>query len=283
MLKILNKMSQSNAPQLAIFEQKHIRSVHHEGETWFSVIDIIDILTDSKDPRGYWKVLKGREPQLVTNCYQLKMPASDGKMRATDCANTEGVFRIIQSIPSPKAEPFKMWLAQAGKEKIEETADAELSIDRQIENYRAKGYSEKWITRRMQTIRTRNALTHEWKNRGIEDSQDYQRLTATIATQTFGVTPSEHSKIKNLEGQNLRDHMTEFELIFTALGEEATRSLTVDRDAQGYNDNHDAATDGGRMAGNARQNFEKELGKPVVSSQNFLQESPKTDELPPMK
>jgi DNA-damage-inducible protein D len=274
-------MSQPNDNQLAIFEQKHIRSVQHEGETWFSVIDIVEILTDSKDPRGYWKVLKGREPQLVTICYQLKMPASDGKMRATDCANTEGVLRIIQSVPSPKAEPFKMWLAQAGKEKIEETADPELSIDRQIEGYRAKGYSEKWITRRMQTIRTRNALTNEWKNRGIEDSQDYQRLTATIATQTFGVTPSEHSKLKNLEGQNLRDHMTEFELIFTALGEEATRSLTVDRDAQGYNDNHDAATDGGRMAGNARRNFEKELGKPVVSSQNFLQESPKTEELPP--
>jgi prophage antirepressor-like protein len=256
--------------QLAVFEQKTIRKTLFEGEIYFSVVDIIGVLTDSVSPRDYWTTMKRREPQMPTICRRLKMQAEDGKQRLTDCANTEGVFRILMSVPSPKAEPFKLWLAQVGKQHIDETENPELLTDRQAEIYKAKGYPEEWISRRLQSIEIRKSLTEEWKNRGVKEGQEYSILTAEIAKATFGVTPSEHSKIKGLEKENLRDHMTPIELIFTMLGEESTRIIATNDNAQGFAGNHDAARQGGNIAGGARKKLEKKSGEKVVSSHNFL-------------
>ena len=259
--------------KLDLFEEGNkVRKVWHEGEWHFSVIDIIEVLTDSTVPRKYWNNVKTREPQLSSICGQLKMKAADGKERATDTANTEGVFRIMMSVPSPKAEPFKLWLARTGKEHIEEIGDPELGFDRLKSIYEAKGYPKEWIERRMQTIEVRKQLTDEWKNRGVKEGQDYAILTAEIAKATFGLTPSEHSKLKGLERQNLRDHMTQLELIFTALGEEATRINTIDDDAQGFQENHEAALRGGQAAGDARVSFEKRQNQKVVSRENYLKQ-----------
>jgi DNA-damage-inducible protein D len=265
--------------KLMLFEEKQIRHVWHENDWYFSVIDVIEILTDSPKPRVYWGVLKNREAQLFTVCKQLKMLASDGRQRITDCANTEGILRLIMSVPSPKAEPFKHWLASLGKQAIEETENPELLTERQAEIYRAKGYSEEWITRRVQTIETRKALTDEWQQRGVKDNQDYAVLTATIAKGTFGIAPSEHKDIKGLGSQNLRDHMTPLELAFTALSEEITRTVTVRDDAQGFNETMDAAIEGGSIAGEARQNAEKRLGQKIVSEANFLNLAKKGDDV----
>lgn len=256
--------------KIAVFEEKHIRQIEHQGVTYFSVVDIVEILSDSPSPRQYWNILKKRESQLSTICLQLKLPANDGRLRLTDCANTEGVFRIIQSVPSPKAEPFKLWLAALGKQALDETSDPELLNARQVELYRAKGYPEDWITQRLQTIDTRKELTDEWKNRGVKEGQEFSILTATIAKGTFGLNPSEHSELKGLKKENLRDHMTRIELIFTALGEESTRMLAAKDDAQGFLENHEAAQKGGEFAGNARQRLEEMTGEKVVSVQNFL-------------
>jgi DNA-damage-inducible protein D len=258
-----------NSNNLTPFGEK-IRKVWHNDEWYFSVVDIIEILTDSPKPKTYWAMMKKRETQPFTNCEPLKLVASDGRQRLTDCANTEGVFRILMSVPSPKAEPFKLWLAATGKQVLDETENPELLTERQAELYRAKGYSEEWIGRRVQTIETRKALTDEWQQRGVNENQEYAILTATIAKGTFGMTPNEHKEVKGLARQNLRDHMTPLELIFTALGEEATRITIIENDAQGFNENHDAATEGGRLAGNARRNFETDRGKPVISPQNYL-------------
>ena len=267
---------------IAVFEEKKIRRIEHEGVVYFSVVDIIEILTDSPAPRQYWNVLKKREAQLSTICLQLKLTANDGRQRQTDCSNTEGVLRIIQSVPSPKAEPFKMWLASLGKQAIDETNDPELLTARQAELYRAKGYPEDWITQRIQSIDTRKELTDEWKNRGVAEGHEFSILTATIAKGTFGLTPSEHSQVKGLSKENLRDHMTRIELIFTALGEESTRMLAEKDDAQGFNENHDAAQKGGEFAGSARKRLEKMTGEKVVSTQNFLKSPDETepDKLP---
>ncbi len=256
--------------EIAVFEQKRIRQTEHNGETYFSVVDIIDALTDSPNPNNYWVKLKSRENQLVTVCHRLKMKAADGRQRETDCTNTEGVFRIIQSVPSPKAEPFKMWMASLGKRELDEIADPELGFERLKEIYQAKGYSEEWIKQRLQTINTRKQLTDEWQKRGVKEGQEYSVLTAVIAKGTFGLTPSEHKELKGLEKENLRDHMTDLELIFTALGEAATKIYTEDTDAQGFEDNHDAALKGGKAAGNARKNFEIDTKRQVVSPTNFL-------------
>jgi DNA-damage-inducible protein D len=255
---------------LTPFEGKEIRKIEHNGEWFFSVVDVIGVLTNSPIPRNYWSILKKREPQLHTICMQLKLEATDGKMRPTDCANTEGVFRILMSVPSPKAEPLKLWLASLGKQAIDETENPELLTERQAELYRAKGYSEEWVRRRMQTIETRQELTDEWKQRDVKDNQEYAILTATIAKGTFGLTPSEHSKLKGLERQNLRDHMTPLELIFTALSEEITKRVTVQSDAQGFNENYEAAQKGGTITGGLVAKAEKEIGEKVVSSDNFL-------------
>ena len=255
---------------LAIFEQKIIRRTEHNGELYFSIVDIIEVLTDSPIPRNYWNLLKRREPQLHTICMQLKLKSADGKNYKTDCANTEGVFRILMSVPSPKAKPFKLWLAQIGKQHIDETENPELLTERQTEIYRAKGYPEEWITRRLQSIEIRKSLTDEWQNRGVKEGQEYSILTAEIAKATFGVTPSEHAKIKGLDRENLRDHMTPIELIFTMLGEESTRLIATKDDAQGFTENHEAARQGGHIAGGARKKLEKKTGEKVVSSDNFL-------------
>lgn len=261
-------MEQNNT--LVLFEENQIRRVWDDGKLYFSVIDVIGILTESTSPTHYWSVLKKREPQLVTVCYKLKMPSLDGKSRLTDAATDEGLLRIIMSVPSPKAEPFKLWLAQVGKQSLDEAENPELLTERQAELYRAKGYPEEWIKRRVQTIETRKELTDEWRQRGVKENQEYAILTATIAKETFGLTPTEHKDLKGLDRQNLRDHMTPLELIFTALGEEMTRDITVRNDAQGFSESHEAAIKGGSIAGNARRNVEKERGLPIVSSDNFL-------------
>ena len=261
--------------QLAIFEQKPIRKVEHNGEMYFSIVDVIEILTDSPSPKTYWAKLKKsliRESgvQVFPNSELLKMKAADGKSYKTDAANMEGVLRILMSVPSPKAEPFKLWLAEVGKQAIVETENPELGFERMTEMYKAKGYTDEWIKNRLQSIETRKLLTDEWKNRGVTEGAEYSILTATIAKGTFGLTPSEHKDVKGLERQNLRDHMTPMELIFSALGEEATRQFAIKEDAQGFNENHDMAQKGGHATGNARRNFEKETGLKVVSDANFL-------------
>ena len=256
--------------QLAVFEHKPIRRIEYNGETYFSIVDIIEVLTDSPNPRNYWNVLKRKETELYRICVQLKLVATDGKQRLTDCANTEGVLRIAMSVPSPKAEPLKMWLAQMGKQAIVETENPELGFERFAEIYKAKGYSDEWIKNRLQSIETRKELTDEWKQRGVTEGVEYSVLTATIAKETFGLNPSEHSELKGLVRQNLRDHMTPLELIFTALSEEATRIMAIKDDAQGFNENLDAAYKGGGATGEARVNFEKRTGVSVVSDDNFL-------------
>ena len=261
--------------QLAIFEQKPIRKAEHNGEMYFSIVDIIEILTDSPSPKTYWAKLKKKLAdesgvQVFPNSELLKMKASDGKTYKTDAANMEGVLRILMSVPSPKAEPFKLWLAEVGKQAIVETENPELGFERMTEMYKAKGYTDEWIKNRLQSIETRKLLTDEWKNRGVTEGAEYSILTATIAKGTFGLTPTEHKDVKGLERQNLRDHMTPMELIFSALGEEATRQFAIKDDAQGFNENLDMAQKGGNATGNARRNFEKETGLKVVSDANFL-------------
>jgi DNA-damage-inducible protein D len=273
--------------QLAVFENRPIRRVEHEGEMYFSIVDIIGVLTDSPTPSKYWGKVKVRLKEeaiseISPNWGKLKLKGIDGKNYATDCANTEGVLRIIMSIPSPKAEPLKLWLAQTGKQAIDEAENPELGFERMVELYKAKGHTDEWIKNRLQSIETRKLLTDEWKQRGVKENQEYAILTAIIAKGTFGVTPTEHKEIKGLERQNLRDHMTPIELIFTALSEEATRQVTINENAQGFNENHDAAEKGGDIAGEARQNYEKRIGAKVVSSENFLGlKGGKTEELPP--
>ena len=260
-------MEQNN--KIIVFENKSIRRVWHDEQWYFSIIDVIEVLTDSVSPSHYWSMLKKRENELVTICYKLKMVAQDGKNRSTDCANTEGVLRIIMAIPSAKAEPFKLWLAQTGKERLEEIDNPELGFERLKEIYRAKGYPEDWIERRLKSIDIRKELTDEWKNRGVTENKDFSILTATIAKGTFGLTPSEHAKVKGLEKENLRDHMTNIELLFSALGEEISRQKAIESDAQGFNENHEAATQGGIITGNLVKQAESQ-GVKVVSPENYL-------------
>ena len=236
----------------------------------FSVIDVMAALTDSPNPNVYWSALKKREKDLFTFCKKVKLLGQDGKSYPSDCANTDGVLRIVMSVPSPRAEPLKLWLAQVGRERLEETENPELAYDRMRALYKAKGYSDEWVKSRIQTIETRKQLTDEWKNRGVKEGQEYAILTSEIAKATFGLTPSEHKALKNLEKQNLRDHMTPLELIFTALGEEITRNIAVADDAQGFGENRDSALQGGKLAGDARERVEKDKRVKVVSAQNFL-------------
>jgi DNA-damage-inducible protein D len=260
--------------QLKPFEGTDIRKVWHNEQWYFSVVDVIQILTNSTQPSRYWADLKKRSlketNQSFDFCERLKLPRPDGKTYPSDCATTEGVFRILMSVPSPKAEPLKLWLAEQGKRTIDEAENPELLTERQAEIYRAKGYTEEWIGRRVQTIETRKELTDEWQQRGVKEGQEYAVLTATIAKGTFGLNPSEHAKLKGLERQNLRDHMTPMELILTAFSEEATRQITIRDNAQGFSDNHEAAHIGGRIGGKALGNYEEESGLKVVSSENFL-------------
>ena len=215
--------------KIAIFKGKKIRKTIHNNEWWFSVVDVAEVLTDSVDAGAYWRKLKERlkheGSEVVTNCHGLKLPAPDGKMRETDCANTEGMFRIVQSIPSPKAEPFKRWLAKVGYERVQEIENPELATQRTRMLYKLKGYSDDWIEKRMRGIAIREELTDEWQKRGAEEDRDYEILTAEISRATFGITPGEYQKFKGLQRENLRDHMDDFELIFTMLGERATTEI----------------------------------------------------------
>ncbi len=260
--------------KIAIFKGKQVRKTIYQNEWWFSVVDVCSILTDSADPGAYWRKLKQRlkeeGSEVVTFCHGLKLTAPDGKMRETDCANTEAMFRIIQSIPSPKAEPFKRWLAKVGYERIQEIEDPELGTKRTRALYKAKGYSDAWIERRMRGIAIREELTDEWDKRGIKEERDYAILTAEISKATFGLTPSEYKKVKGLKRENLRDHMNDLEQIFSMLGEAATTEITRDRDAQGFNESRDAAHEGGDVAGKARQDLERRTRKKVVSKGNYL-------------
>ncbi len=266
----VHKMQENNA--LSPFEGIEIRKVWHNEEWFFSVVDIIGILTDSEKPSQYWHNMKKRDNQLSPICLKLKLVGLDGKARPSDCSNTEGVFRILMSVPSPKAEPLKLWLASLGKQAIDETENPELGFERMTEIYKAKGRTDEWIKNRLQSIETRKLLTDEWQQRGVKEGQDYAILTAAIGKGTFGLLPSEHKKLKGLDkpSQELRDHMTPLELIFTALGEEVTRQLAIKEDAQGFNENLDAANEGGRMAGKAIDMLESAKGLKVVSSDNFL-------------
>ena len=268
--------------KLIAFENKKIRRIWHEDQWWFSVVDVVAVLTDSKDAGAYWRKLKQRlktdeESEVVTNCHALKLEASDGKKYATDCANTEIMFRIIQSIPSPKAEPFKRWLAKVGYERIQEIEDPEIAQERMKKIYEQKGYSKDWIDKRLRGIAIRQNLSDEWKERGIKHEKDFSILTAEISRATFGMTPSEYKKHKSLtkSNQNLRDHMTDFELIFTMLGEKVTTEISKQEKPNNFDKNKQVAKRGGNVAKNARIDTEKELGRSVVSEDNFLENDTK--------
>lgn len=261
--------------KISLFKGKKIRKTLFQNEWWFSVVDVVEALTESERPSAYWTAMKARiqdegDFQLSTICRQLKLPAPDGKMRETDCADTEGIFRIIQSIPSPKAEPFKRWLAKVGYERVQEIENPELATKRTRLLYKLKGYSEDWIEKRMRGIAIREELTDEWKRRGANDSRSYEILTAEISKATFGVTPVEYKKLKGLKRENLRDHMDDFELIFSMLGERSTTEIHRTENSKGMPKlKHDAGR-GGRIAGIARKELEKELGRSVVSRKNYL-------------
>ena len=260
---------------IVVFNDRTIRRVFIDDAWWFSVIDVIQTLTDSTNPRDYWYRMKVRVKnedgaELSTFCRQLKLKSSDGKAYGTDCANTEGLFRIIQSIPSPKAEPFKRWLAKVGYERVQEIEDPELASHRARELYKAKGYPDAWIEKRMRGIQIRSELTDEWKNRDVGSNKEYAILTAEISKATFGMTPSEYKQLKGLNRQNLRDHMTDLELIFTMLGEASTTEIARNKDAQGFEENKQAAVAGGEITGNALKDLEKKSGKKVTTSQNYV-------------
>ena len=265
--------------QIKLFEEKKVRSVWEDQEQqWYlSVIDVVEVLTESVNPRDYWFKMKKRVHsedglELSTICRQFKMTAQDGKMRETDCANVKSLLRIIQSIPSPKAEPFKQWLAQVGYERMQEIENPELAQKRMKELYEKKGYPKDWIDKRLRGIAIRQNLTDEWKERGITKEKDYAILTVEISKATFGLTPSEYKNVKGLtkKNQNLRDHMTDLELIFTMLGERVTTEISQQEKPEDFEGNKDVARRGGNVAGVARKETEKELGHSVISSENFL-------------
>jgi len=271
------------ASLLVVFQDKKIRRIQQNGEWFFSVVDVIEVLTDSSNPRRYWSDLKIKIKEegfeLYEKIVQLKLVSSDGKRYETDCANTATLLRLIQSIPSPKAEPFKLWLAQVGYERIQEIENPELAQKRMKEIYKAKGYSDDWIEKRIRGIAIRQELTDEWKKRGVDENREYAILTNEISKATFGKTVDEYKKLKQLKRENLRDHMNDLELIFSMLGERVSTEITRKEDAQGFVRNKDAAKRGGRVAGNARKETEKELGRTIVSDENYLLEPEKRKKL----
>ena len=261
--------------KIAIFQKKEIRKTIYKDAWWFSVSDIIETLTDSADAKQYIKKMRQRDPELNaywgTICTPLEMMAKDGKKRKVTSANTEGIFRIIQSIPSAKAEPFKRWLAKVGYERIQEIEDPELATKRTRALYKAKGYSDAWVEKRMRGIEVRETLTSEWKKRGIKENPEYAILTAEISKATFGMTPGQYQKFKGLKRENLRDHMNDLELIFAMLGEASTTEIAKNRNSQGFNENESASREGGSVAGKARKDLEKKSGKKVSTRGNYLQ------------
>ena len=262
---------------LVVFQEKAIRRTWHSDEWWFAVVDVVAVLTDSVNPSDYIKKMRLRDNELSQGWGQIVTPLrieTEGGIQRLNCANTEGLFRIIQSIPSTKAEPFKRWLAQVGYERVKEIENPELAGARARELYQAKGYPPAWIEKRLRSISIRGELTDEWKARGVQEGREYSILTAEIARATFGVTPDAHSRLKGLDkvktGNNLRDHMTDLELIFTMLGEAGTTEIARRKDAVGFVENQSAAKEGGTIAGDARKALEAKSGKPVVSKQNYL-------------
>ncbi len=271
------KAATEPANHIAVFQETTIRRVWHNEEWWFAIVDVVGVLTDSVQPEGYVKDLRRRDPELAKGWGQIATPLAvktAGGAQRVNCANTEGLFRIIQSIPSPKAEPFKRWLAQVGYERVKEIENPELASARARELYQAKGYPQAWIEKRLRSISVRGEPTDEWKARGVAEGKEYSILTAEIARATFGVTPGEHSQLKGLDvvktGNNLRDHMTDLELIFTMLGEASTTEIARRSDALGFDENRTSAKEGGKIAGNARKALEAKTGKKVVSKANYL-------------
>ena len=291
----------SEQDKIQLFENQPIRAAwDSEQEEWyFSIVDVIKVLTGSPNPQTYWRVMKKRlndeGNETVTNCNGLKMVAADGKRRMTDVATTEQLLRLIQSIPSPKAEPFKLWLAQVGRERIEETIDPEQAIDRALETYQRKGYSPDWIHQRILAIRVRNELTAEWQARGVEQGREYAILTDEITRAWSGMTTKQYKQLKNLKKQNLRDNMSTAEIVLNMLAEVATTELSKGQQPEGFAENKEVARRGGRIAGQARQAIEADSGQPVITSQNAAQlnavvtqvietvASANPEELPPVK
>src|SRR3989344_1437368 len=268
--------------KLVVFEDKKIRRIWHNKEWYFSVVDVVAVLIGQVDyqiARKYWNKLSQRlkeeGSEVVTNCHRLKLISSDGKYYETDCANTESLFRIIQSIPSHKAEPFKRWLAQVGYERIQELENPELAQNKTKEYYEMKGYSKEWIDKRLREITIRQELTEEWKNRGLKQEKDFAILTNEISKATFGKTTQEYKKYKGIQkkNQNLRDHMNDLELIFTMLGEKVTTEITKNKGGTNFNQLSESAKGGGEVAGNARKEAEKKIGKSIISNENYLEES----------
>ena len=263
-----------NNEKLELYEDQPIRTAWNETEEewYFSVVDTIRVLTDSKDPLAYWRKLKQRlisaGNETVTNCHGLKMSAADGKRRLTDVATTEQLLRIIQSIPSKKAEPFKMWLAQVGRERIEETIDPELTIERALETYIKKGYTREWINQRLQAIQVRKELTDEWQNRGVKEGVEYAILTDEITKAWSGMSTRQYKNLKGLKKENLRDNMSTLELVLNMLAEATTTELSKSREPQGLVENQSIARQGGQIAGNARKEIEENTGRPVITSKN---------------
>lgn len=259
--------------QIQLFEGMKVRSVWNEVEEqwYFVLIDIIEVLTGSSNPSQYLKDMRRRDPELNKGWGQIATPLvvpTEGGRQRINCANTHGILRLVQSVPSPKAEPFKQWLAQVGYERIQEIENPELAAQRSIELYRAKGYSDEWINTRLRSIEIRQKLTDEWQFRGVKEGKEYAILTAEIAKATFGINPTDHKNLKNIKSGNLRDNMTDLELIFTMLGEASTTEIAKTEDAQGFDENKEVAKQGGRIAGNARRELETKTGKKVVSAKN---------------
>lgn len=272
----MNDLQKMEHNQIVVFGSKRIRRIWHDEEWYFSVIDVCGALTNSPDAGAYWRKLKQRlneeGSEVVTFCHGLKLEAADGKKYATDCANTESMFRIIQSIPSPKAEPFKRWLARVGYERVQEIENPELAQERMKLLYEQKGYPRDWIDKRLRGIAIRQNLTDEWRERGIISERDYAILTAEISKATFGITPADYKKLKGLfkKNQNLRDYMTDLELIFTMLGEKVTTEISQKEKPDTFEKNRKVAKRGGGVAGKARKETEKELGRSIITNQNYL-------------
>jgi len=266
-------MSNETQNKLVVFKGRQIRRVLHDGEWFFVLVDIIAALTDSPNPTDYLKKMKARDEALSEGWGQIVTPLSietpGGKQRI-NCVTAEGAFRVIQSIPSPKAEPFKRWLAKVGYERVQEIENPELASQRARALYKSKGHSDAWIEKRMRSIAIREELTDEWKNRGVGEDREYAILTAEISKATFGLTPLEYKQVKGLKRENLRDHMNDLELIFSMLGEASTTEITRNRDAKGFKESKTAAREGGSIAGNARLALEAKSGKRVVSQENYL-------------
>ena len=261
--------------KIAIFRKKEIRKTIHNKEWWFVIVDVVAALTDSVQPDGYIKDMRRRDPELSKGWVQIATPLSiqtAGGTQKLNCASTEGIFRIIQSIPSPKAEPFKRWLARVGYERIQEIEDPELATKRTRAIYKTKGYSDAWIEKRMRGIAIREELTDQWQKRNVQEPKEYAILTAEISKATFGLTPSAYKKLKGLKRENLRDHMNDLELIFSMLGEASTKEIAVNKDAQGFVENKKVANEGGTIAGNARRELERKSGKKVSTRKNYLKE-----------